>query len=252
MSDLVTAVNDGVFSVTINRPEKRNPLSREVLADLKSVFDEHASDESIKLAVIRGAGDAAFAAGGDLKDLEAIRTPDDTRDMHELGYAALQALRVFPAPVVAAVNGDALGGGAELAVAADLRIAAKHARIGFLQARLNITTAWGGASDLFELVGQKRALRLLCTAEVLSADEALAMGLYDQCAEEEFDDGVERFADTFRKMSARVVRGYKAMALESRTLGRRDLRPQSETEHFVEAWTHDDHWAAAARALKKS
>lgn len=248
-----SSVVDGVLKVTLNRPEKRNPLSQSVLETLKTTFVEHADNHDIRVAVIRGAGDAAFAAGGDLVDLAKIRTEDATRTMHELGYSALEAVRSFPLPVIAALNGDALGGGAELAVAADIRIAARHARIGFLQSKLNITTAWGGATDLIDLIGRHRALQLLISAEVLSSDRAMQMGIYDACAEadDDFDDFIDAMTARYAHASAHVLRAYKAIALETRDNTRAQLLPRSETDGFVAAWVHDDHWTKADKALKK-
>ncbi|MBM3359776.1 MAG: enoyl-CoA hydratase/isomerase family protein, partial [Betaproteobacteria bacterium] len=156
----------GVLNVSINRPDKRNALSRAVLGELKRVFSGHSGAQDLRVAVLRGAGEKSFAAGGDLRDLAQVRTRADTRRMAEQARDALEAIRSFPVPVVAALNGDALGGGAELAVACDFRVAASHARIGFIQGRLNIATAWGGGADLMRLVGPARALRLLAAAEL--------------------------------------------------------------------------------------
>ena len=171
-SEVLISVDDGLLRITINRPEKRNPLSRAVLARLREVFEEQRGNDDLVLALLSGAGDKSFAAGGDLRDLEQVRTLDEARALHDLGNGALQAIRSFPVPVVAALNGLALGGGAELALACDLRIAAAHARIGFVQGRLNIPTAWGGGSDLAATIGPARALELLCGARVLSEPAA--------------------------------------------------------------------------------
>ena len=152
---------DAVMTVTIERPEKRNALSRAVLAELAAAFTDGARDESLKAAVVTGAGDISFAAGGDLRDLEQVRTLKDAAAMAEGAKQAFETIRRFPVPVVAALNGDALGGGAELAVACDFRVFAHHARIGFVQGRLNISTAWGGGVDLMRLVGPAIGLRLL-------------------------------------------------------------------------------------------
>ncbi|MCX7141801.1 MAG: enoyl-CoA hydratase/isomerase family protein [Proteobacteria bacterium] len=183
-SGVLASVENGLLTVTINRPEKRNPLSRAVLARLGEVFEEQRGNDEIVLALLSGAGDKSFAAGGDLRDLEEVRTLDEARALFDLGNGALQAIRSFPVPVVAALNGVALGGGAELAVACDVRIAAAHARIGFVQGTLNIPTAWGGGSDLAAIVGPSSALELLCSARVLSAAEALAAGLVESVAPE--------------------------------------------------------------------
>src|SRR5918993_3980409 len=142
---LVSATREGArLDVTINRPAKRNALSRDSLAALKRVFERHSGEHGIRVAVLTAAGEKSFAAGGDLKDLSTIRTLGEAAEMSRSARDVLDSIRRFPVPVVAALNGDALGGGAELAVACDMRVAATHARIGFVQGRLGITTAWGG------------------------------------------------------------------------------------------------------------
>ena len=110
-----------VLRVTLNRPEKRNALSRDLLEALRAAFVEHANDAGLRVAVLRGAGEKSFAAGGDLRDLASVRSRDQAAEMAEQAKAALDAIRYFPLPVVAALNGDALGGGAELAHDAECR-----------------------------------------------------------------------------------------------------------------------------------
>ena len=156
-SNVLVEKRDDVLYICINRPEKRNALAREVLSQLKEIFTAYSDDETLKLAILTGAGDKSFAAGGDLKDLYDVRTPEQTRQMSDEANECLEAVRQFPLPVIAALNGDALGGGSELAIACDFRLAAKHARIGFIQGKLSITTAWGGGPDLVNLLGSTQA-----------------------------------------------------------------------------------------------
>src|SRR5579872_215309 len=135
-----------ILTVTINRPETRNALSRPLIAELAATFTAWGAREDLVVAVLTGAGNKAFASGGDLKELSAVRSQAQALSFATEARSQLDAIRRFPVPVVAVLNGDALGGGAELALACDLRIAAPHARIGLLQARHNIATAWGGGS----------------------------------------------------------------------------------------------------------
>jgi len=246
-------VEQGLLKVTINRPEKRNPLSRAVLARLREVFDEQRGNEEISLAVVSGAGDKSFAAGGDLRDLEEVRTPEQARALFDLGNGALQAIRTFPVPVVAALNGIALGGGAELAVACDVRIAAAHARIGFVQGTLNIPTAWGGGSDLAAILGPARSLELLCSARVLSAAQAQAVGLVEAVAPEgePFAAFVERFAAPWLRQRPQVMRAFKWLSAARKlglARGEADLR---DRDLFAQAWCHADHWQAAKDILSR-
>lgn len=250
---LQAEVLDRVLRVTIDRPEKRNALSRAVLAELQEVFTAHAADEGLCLAVLRGAGDASFAAGGDLRDLSAVRTEADAARMAEEAKAALHAVRSFPVPVIAALNGDALGGGAELALACDLRVAAAHARIGFVQGRLNISTAWGGGVDLLRLVGTARGLRLLGRGEVLDARAARDAGLVDAVAAlgEGLEAALQEFVAPFLVQTPRVLRAFKALAAAVRRGDGREALDALETRLFAATWAHEDHWAAAETLLAR-
>lgn len=254
MSDDVLVSTEGpLLRVTLNRPEKRNPLSRAVLASLREIFEAHAADERIALVVLTGAGDKSFAAGGDLRDLEQVQSMDQARALTDLGNGAFNAIRRFPVPVVAALNGVALGGGAELALACDLRIAAAHARIGFVQGTLNIPTAWGGGNDLAAIVGPAKALVLLAGAPVLGAAEAVAVGLVDAIASEgeAFGAFVERQIAVWLKQKPQVMRAFKWQAA-ARKLGlTRTAIDERDRELFATAWCHDDHWMAARGILER-
>jgi enoyl-CoA hydratase len=243
------AAGQGVLRVVIDRAGKRNALSLALLEELRQAFTEHAADATLRLAVLTAAGQQSFAAGGDLQELSAIRTREGAADMATRARAALDAVRRFPVPVVAALNGVALGGGAELAVACDLRIAAAHAGIGFVQGRLNVSTAWGGGIDLMRLLGPASGLRVLARGEVLAPAEARALGLLDAVAAagEPFDAFVERFVAPLARQAPQVMRAFKAQALAERLGWPRGTREDLEVRLFSLAWVHDDHWTAAER-----
>ncbi len=243
----------GVLHVTINRAEKRNALSRAVLAELRELFQARANDPTVSVAVLQGAGDQCFAAGGDLRDLSAVRRLDQATAMAEEGKAALEVVRRFPVPVVAALNGDALGGGAELALACDFRVLATHARVGFIHGRLNIATAWGGGVDLLRLLGPALGLRLLAHSELVDAETALSLGLADAVARngEALNDAVQRFLEPLLRQVPQVTRAYKALALAMREGQSREAMLALETRLFSETWIHPDHWAAAEKILAK-
>ncbi len=252
-SDLKVESSGGVLRVTINRPGKRNALSGEVLRSLAETFTSNRDDLSLRVAVLRGAGDQCFAAGGDLRELASITTLEGAADMARDAKASLEAIRQFPVPVVAALNGDAMGGGAELSVACDFRIAASHARIGFVQGRLNISTAWGGGIDLMRLVGTARGLGLLCRGDMLSGAEAVTLGLIDAVAQDgqSLDDLIEDFIAPILKQSPQVLRAFKAVAKGVRAGLSCDEINEIETRMFAQAWVHEDHWAAAEKITSK-
>jgi enoyl-CoA hydratase len=156
-------------------------------------------------------------------------------------------------PVVAALNGDALGGGAELAVACDFRVAARHARIGFLQGRLGITPAWGGSIDLADLVGPQRALVLMARYPVLGAAEAEALGLIDAVAADtaSLNETTDDFLAPILALPRHVLISLKAYNRAYRNGIPRAELETLETRCLAEAWVHDDHWQAADAALTR-
>lgn len=249
---LLVSRDGALLRLTINRPEKRNALSLSLLDEIGAVFSRHAADAAIRIAVITGTGEKCFAAGGDLQELDAIRTTDDTRAMSKRGRAALQAVRDFPVPVVAALNGHALGGGAELALACDLRVAARHAEIGFLQAQLAVTTAWGGGIDLAAAIGAQQAQLLLASARRVPASEGERLGVIDRVCEPEqgFEHCLADFVQPYLARPRQVLVGIKALMAAARRRLHADLAAVEE-EQFVRAWTHPDHWAAVAEAMPK-
>ena len=240
-----------ILRVILNRPEKHNALSPALLERLQQVLEEHSSNERLKVVVLRGAGEDSFAAGGDLRILAGIRTLAGAMEMADHAKAALESIRSFPVPVIGLLNGDARGGGAELALACDFRVAASHARIGFVQGRLNISTAWGGGIDLMQRIGPSPALALLCRSELLDCERALAEGLIDSHprAGQSLESHLEEFLAPFLRQKSQVLRGFKALAQGVREgLSRHELN-QLESRMFAETWVHADHWEAADQLL---
>lgn len=250
---LAVELHGGVLRVRIDRPQVHNALSRATLAALGEVFTRHAGDESIRAAVLTGTGEKSFAAGGDMKEFAMIRSAADARALHQSANAALEAVRRFPAPTIAALNGLAVGGGAELALACDFRVAARHAKIGYVHATLGITSGFGGGTDLMRLLGPGPGLLHALRAEPLGAAEALRAGLVDAVAEpdESLEGCVARFLEPILKRPPLVVRGYKAMALAERLGAAPERRMQIHEESFARTWTHPDHWAAVERRAAK-
>lgn len=249
---LLVDCRDGVLTLTINRPDQRNALRMDLLDALAQSLADHAHDDTVKCAVVTAAGDRAFAAGGDLKELDAIREPGQAEAMSKRGRRALDRLRRFPLPVIAGLNGLALGGGAELAMACDLRVATRAAEIGFLQGQLNVTTAWGGGIDLVAAVGNRRALDLLTSARRIKAEEALALGLFDRvCREgETLPECLEDFLAPYLSRPRQVLEGFKAITTGHRQTAHERLSG-IEQQHFVSTWTDADHWTAVEQATQK-
>lgn len=248
----VDEAGHGIVWVTVDRAAKHNALARPVLAELAAAVTAAGSRDGVRCVVVTGAGEKYFAAGGDLRDLESVRDEPAVLAMMEEAGAALDAIRNCTVPVIAYLNGDAIGGGAELALACDMRLQAAHARIGYIQAKLAITSAWGGGPDLFQLVGRSRAVRMMSRCELVGAEQALDWGLADAV----ITDG-PRGADMssfFKPIGAcppQVLRGIKAQAIASRQGTGWHAHRRIEQAHLVRTWLHDDHWAASEKLLSK-
>src|SRR3989441_4748406 len=176
---LLFDVRDGIAFVTINRPEKLNALNDRVIAELADAAERIATQAEIKGAVITGAGPKAFVAGADIAEL-AQQGPFDGKTRALRGQAMLRRLETCGKPVIAAVNGYALGGGCELAMACHLRIASDAAKFGQPEGKLGIAPGYGGTQRLPRLVGKGHALRLILTGDLIDAQEAYRIGLVNQ------------------------------------------------------------------------
>lgn len=241
----------GVLAVRINRPDQRNPLSLSVLNALRKVLETQARQDDIKLAIITGAGDKSFAAGGDLKELMSVRSHEAAIDMSDQARHALDSIRRFPVPVIAAINGDALGGGLELAMACDFRIMASSARLAFLQGRLNLSTGWGGGTDSLNKLPLSTALELMCSREMLNGNRALELGLCNRVAQADLMSSVGEFAAPMLQQTVAVLRSFKAMAMAKARGDSREQMLALETELFADNWIHDDHWEAVDRVFTR-
>jgi methylglutaconyl-CoA hydratase len=170
-----------VAVVTVDRPAQRNALSRQVVLELGRIGRELAADDGVRAVVLTGAGDKAFCAGADLKE-RATMTDEAVREMLGLYGSELAWLETSPFPVVAALNGAALGGGLELALLCDLRVAAAHALLGLPETSLGIIPAAGGTQRLPRVVGYPKALELVLLGSRVDAEAALAIGLVNRVA----------------------------------------------------------------------
>ncbi len=173
----------GIATITINRPPKLNALNDEVLNELSEAFKKIQAEESISGVLVTGSGDKAFVAGADIKELRELNE-ESGRKASLKGQQVFQSIENTPKPVIAAVNGYALGGGAELAMACHLRIAGKNAVFGLPETGLGLIPGYGGTQRLTRIVGRARALEMILTARQVKAEEALQFGLVNRIAEE--------------------------------------------------------------------
>lgn len=182
--NLLYTVEEGIATVTINRPKALNALNRETLAELATVMDELSADEDVHSIILTGAGEKAFVAGADIKEL-AANSALESNDHSKFGQSLMDLIEDLGVPTIAAINGFALGGGLELAMACTFRIASTRAKMGQPEVNLAIIPGFGGTQRLPRLVGQGRAMHMVLTGDPIDAETALRYGLVTEVHEPE-------------------------------------------------------------------
>ena len=177
--NLLYEKKQGIAWVTVNRPAVRNALNSATMRELQTVFEQIANEDDVRVVIITGAGDKAFVAGADINELATL-TPVEGKDYSLAGQAIFDSIERLGKPVIAAVNGYALGGGCELAMACTFRVASDNAMFGQPEVKLGIIPGYGGTQRLPRLVGRAQAAQLLLTGDMISASEALRIGLVNQ------------------------------------------------------------------------
>jgi enoyl-CoA hydratase len=200
-----------VVVATLNRPDKGNALNTAMVEAIGSLVDDlessFSTDDGARALVLTGAGEKAFSAGADVKDLDGIDSATARRQMRR-GQAVFGALEELPIAVIAAVNGFALGGGLELAMAADIRIASPTAKLGQPEISLGNIPGWGGTQRLPRLIGVARATELILTGELISAQDALDIGLVNRVSDDPLKTAMD-FADRIAQRNPVAVRAAK-------------------------------------------
>lgn len=177
-------VKDGIAFITINRPNVRNALNSKTVEELRQAFSKAKNDASVRVVILTGSGEKAFVSGADIKEL-STQTPINGKDYALAGQETFNFIEQLGKPVIAAVNGYALGGGCELALACSFRIASDNAVFGQPEVKLGIIPGYGGSQRLPRLVGKGRALQILLTGDMVSADEAHRIGLANEVVSQE-------------------------------------------------------------------
>ncbi len=244
-------MRDGWALLIIDRPETRNALNLETLEQLEASLKELEREESLRVLVLQGAGQRVFISGGDLKEFEQIRGPEAARQMAGRYQDVLNRLERFPVPVVAAINGHALGGGCEVALACDFRIMAAEATLQFKQVQMGLVTGWGSGARLLSLVGYSQAMRLLLLGEQVDAAAALALGLvHDVVPGAQLDEQVEAWVGKLMAAPPLAVRSFKHLLQAWRSVPLAEAQ-RLEREHFAALWETEDHWEASRAMLEK-
>ncbi len=183
-SSLLTSLENGIFTITINRPDKLNALNRSVFTDLNHALDEVYAKPEIRSVIITGAGTKAFVAGADISEFSGLSV-EESKALAKAGQDTFFRIENAPKPVIACVNGFALGGGCELAMSCHFRIASDNAKFGQPEVNLGLIPGYGGTQRLVQLIGKGRALELLMSANMIDAPTALQYGLVNYVVAQE-------------------------------------------------------------------
>lgn len=246
---LVEKRDDLVTVVTLNRPQKLNALNADVRRILRDTFDDLAEDDDVRAVVVHGAGDKAFVAGADITEFHA-RTPDEQRKVYEQ-RRIYETVADFPKPVIAAIHGFCIGGGSELALACDIRVADSTARISQAEIRIGLMPGGGGTQRLARLVGRGWASIISLTGDFVEAEEAYRIGLVDILVDEgehldralELAGRMARWSPVSLRLAKDAIRAAFEMPLAQGL--------EYEKERFLEAFASQDGREGVAAFVEK-
>jgi len=245
---------DGILTFTINREEKRNAVNNEVMDGLKEVITYIKSNDDVRFLVITGAGDKSFCSGGDLSEFHSLHTEEEAYTMLSKMGNILYDLATLPVPTIALINGTAVGGGCEIATACDFRIMASHAKAGFIQGTLAITSGWGGGTYLFERgLRHDQALKMLVDAKPYDAQTLYnigwAMRVYFEGSKEE---ALTDFIEHMREVHPSVHKAYKEIELRKWRQRNMYERVMEEVRTCAKLWESEAHHNAVNSFLTKT
>jgi len=240
---IAVARDGGVATLTIDRQEALNALDVETLTELRDRLGELAGDADVRAVVLTGAGEKAFVAGADIKYMSGL-DPGQAKVWGALGHEAGRLLETMPKPTIAAINGFALGGGCELALACDLRYASSRAKLGQPEITLGIVPGWGGTQRLARVCGVGVAKDLVFTGRTVDAEEALRIGLVNAIA----DPVLDRALETARDLAAKSP---VALALAKRLVNLSPGALDQEAEEFGDLFASEDAKEGLAAFVEK-
>jgi enoyl-CoA hydratase len=203
--------SEGIATITLNRPEALNAFSKEVIEEIMHALEELKNDENVRVVVLTGAGEKAFSAGADIKAMVGM-TALKARELSLMGERLCLALENLEKPVIAALNGYALGGGLEVAMSCDLRIASENARVGQTEINIGLIPGWGGTQRLTRLIGRTKAKELVFTGRMIDAKTAEQLGIVNMVLPaDKFRETVRQFALELASKAPVAIRVAKAL-----------------------------------------
>lgn len=231
--------SEGIATITLNRPGALNAFSREVVEEILQALEDVRNDENVRVVVLTGAGEKAFSAGADIKSMSGM-TVLKARELSLMGEKLCLALENFEKPVIAALNGYALGGGLEVAMSCDLCIASENARMGQTEINIGLIPGWGGTQRLTRLIGRTKAKELVFTGRMIDAKTAEQLGIINMAVPpDKFKETVRQFALELASKAPVAVRVAKALINKGADIGL-DSAVALEREGFGVVASTDD------------
>ncbi len=228
----VEVAEEGIALVTINRPKVLNAVDFPTIKELGRVFDSLEEDKSLRAVILTGAGEKAFVAGGDIAAMNALKWPDEAREFVATGHRVISAIERSSKITIAAINGFALGGGTEIALGFDIRIASEKAKMGLPEVGVGLIAGWGGTQRLSRLVGKGKAKELIFTGEMVDANEALRIGLVNRVVP------AGELIETCKKIARKILGNSPIAVLQSKKAINEGLQMSLDhgLKYEAEAW----------------
>lgn len=244
---------DSIGVLTLARPEVHNAINREMMEQMKELLHQWKENQEIKLLLITGAGENSFCSGGDIEEFHQLDEEEIGGMLHKMKEVLYQ-LQTFSKPTIAAINGTAIGGGCEIATACDMRLAHSDLSLGFIQIRLGITTGWGGATRLLQILPRSKAFKLLLTGEKIEAKNAFELGFIDELLpKNDFLNHAIGWSKKITRHSLPSLMAYKQTALDGDdSLLSIEDKLTREVERSAEVWGSTEHEQAVEAFLNRA
>ncbi len=252
MEKVKVEIKNGICWLTLNQPERYNAIDHDMIALLDRYLTEVKDNHAVKVLVIRGSGEKSFCSGGDLSVFHQLHTEKEAYSMLSKMGTVLFKVFSFPKPVVALLNGVAVGGGCEIASACDFRVSYPNVKFGFIQGTLGITTGWGGSTFVMERMNPDYALEMLISARKYSAQEGYEKGFIQKIlAEEGTMKDFYEWIQFFTTKTASVQEAYKQRRLDRYDLTEIKNRIEKEISECSRLWESDEHHQAVRTFLNR-
>lgn len=245
--NILTSLSDGLLTITVNRPDKLNALNKQTIQEIGLAVKGASDDPAVQAIILTGSGSKAFVAGADIAEFSNY-SEEEGKDLAQKGHDVFNAIERSTKPVIAAVNGFALGGGCELAMACHLRVAAENAKFGQPEVKLGLIPGYGGTQRLVHLIGKTKAAELLMTADMVGAADALQLGLVNHVVpQEQLMEKCKELALKIMKQAPLAI----ASIIRCVNASQSDAGFDTEIEEFGKCFVTDDFKEGAGAFLDK-